>query len=138
MSRCYYVQTTWLDIHLRVPFLCTQVKSLALHDCTKIVIVIVIDCLKNTVQLPFVSGTDSNEILTLYIPASFAVHPESSSHIGIYITLVHGSILSLSSKQKSNGKSSPKTRFIGVDNTMTLDMLMEKFYIAIQYFCIIN
>ena len=93
---------------------------------------------KNTVQLPFVSGTDSNGILTLYVPVSFVVHPESSSHIGTCITLVHGSMLSLSSKQKSNGKSSSKARLIGVDNTMTLDMLMKHFYIAVQYFYITN
>ena len=56
---------------------------------------------KNTVQLQFVSGTDSNGILTSYVPVSFAVHPESSSHIETCITLVNGSMLSLSLKQKT-------------------------------------
>ena len=54
----------------------------------------------------FVLGTDDNGILILYVNASFAVHPESNSHIGICTTLVHESMLSLSSKQKSNEKSS--------------------------------
>ena len=85
--------------------------------------------LKHTVQLTVVSGTDINGILTSYVPVSFAVHPESNSHIGTCIMLVYGTILSLSSKQKSNGKSSSKTRLIEVDNTMTLDMLINYFYI---------
>ena len=39
---------TTLNIYLRVPFLCTQIKSLELQDHTKL----------------FISGTDSNGILT--------------------------------------------------------------------------
>ena len=93
---------------------------------------------KNTVQLPFVSGTDSNGILTLYVHTSFAVHPESISHIGTCTTLVHRSMLHLSSKQKSNGKSSLKARLVRVDNTMTLDILMRYFDSAVQYFYITN
>ena len=61
-----------LDIHLLVPFLCAGVKSPALQDHMKTGRVI--GYLKNTVQLPFVSGTDSNGILTLYVLVSFVVH----------------------------------------------------------------
>ena len=86
---------------------------------------------KNTVQLPFVSGVGSNGILTIYVHASFSVHPESNSYIGTCTTLVHGSMLSLSSKQKNNGKSSSKARLIGVDNTIMIGILMQHFYIAV-------
>ena len=96
-------KSTRLDIHLRVPFLCTRVKSPALQDRTKIEIII--GCLKSTVQIPFVSETDSNGILSLYVHASFVVHPEYNSHVGTCTRLVQGSMLSLSSKQKSNWKS---------------------------------
>ena len=114
----------------------TRVKSRALHDYMKNERVI--GCLKNTIQQPFVPRTGSNRILTLYVHIPFAVHPGSNSHIGTCTTLVHGSMLPLSSKQKSNGKSSSKARRIGVDNKMTLDMLMNRFYIVVQYFYITN
>ena len=68
---------------------------------------------------------------------SFAVHLESSSHIGI-CNIVHGNMLSLSSNKNRNEKVSLKTRLIGVDNKMTIDMLMRHFYIAVQYFYITN
>ena len=47
-------------------------------------------------------------------------------------------MLSLSSKQKRSGKVSLKTRLIGVDNKMKLDMLMKYFYITVPYFYITN
>ena len=47
-------------------------------------------------------------------------------------------MLSLSSKQKSNNKSLSKAILIGVDDTMTLDILMNYFHIAVQYFNITN
>ena len=118
MSQCYYVQTSRRGLIYNCVFHSyTQVKSPALHDYTNIGRVIGYQ--KNTVQLPFVLWIDSNGILTLYVPVSFAVHPESSSHIGTCMTLGHGSMLSLSSKQKSNVKILSKARLIGVDNTNT-------------------
>ena len=96
---------TRLDIiHLCVLFLYTQIKLPALQDHTKIGRII--GYLKNAVQLPFVSRTDSNGILTWYVHALFVLYPESNNHIGTCTTLVHGSTLSLSSKQKSKWKSS--------------------------------
>ena len=77
-------------------FLWTQEKSPVSHDYKRTGRII--ECFKNTVQLLFVSGTDSNGNLTSYVPVSFAVHPDFSSHIGTCITLVHGSMFSLSSK----------------------------------------
>ena len=113
---------TWVDIQICVTFLRTQVKSQALHDYTK-----------TGVRLLSVSGTDSNEILTLHVLTSYALHSESRSHIGMS-TLASGSMLSLSSEQKSSGRGSLKTGLIGVDNKMTLDMLIKHFYTAIQYY----
>ena len=124
------------NMQLCVPFLCTQVKSPTIQDYKKIERVI--GYLKNTVQLPLAVGIDSDKILTWYIQASFAVHLDFNSHIGTCTTLVHGSMLSLSSKQKSNEKGSLKTRLIRVDNKTTLDMLMKNFYIIVQYFYITN
>ena len=46
------------------------------------------------------------------------------------LTLVHGSMLSLSSKQKSNTKSSSKAGLAGVDNTMSFVVSMKHFFVS--------
>ena len=65
----------------------------------------VISYLKETVHLPLVVSADNSEKLTWNIDASFAVHPNCKSHTGACLTLGHGSILSISAKQKINTKS---------------------------------
>ena len=52
--------------------------------------------------------------------------------------LVHGNMLSLSSKKERSGKVSLKTGIIGIDNKMTINTLMKHFYIAVRYFYITN
>ena len=83
------------------------------------------------------SGNNNNRTITSYAHASLAVHPEFSNHIRI-CNLVHGNILSLSSKKERNRKVSLKTGIIGIDNKMTINTLMKHFYIAVQYFYITN
>ena len=56
---------TWFDIQICITFLLTQTISWPVLDYTKTGRVI--GYLKNTVQLPSVSETDSNGILTLYV-----------------------------------------------------------------------
>ena len=58
----------------------------------------VISYLKDIVHLPLVIGVDNSETLTWNINASFAVHPDCKSHTGAYLTLGHGSVLSISAK----------------------------------------
>ena len=53
---------TWFDIKICIIFLWTQAKSQKLNDYAKTGRVI--GYLKNTIQLPSVSGTDSDGILT--------------------------------------------------------------------------
>ena len=75
-----------------------------------------------------VVGADDSGRLTWNIDASFAVHLDCKSHTGACLTLEHGSILSISAKQKINTKSSTEDELIGVDDAMTFSMWMKHFF----------
>ena len=71
-----------------------------------------------------VVGADDSGRLTWNIDVSFAVHPDCKSYTGACLTLGHGSILSISAKQKINTKSSTEAELVGVDDAMTFVMWM--------------
>ena len=104
------------DIQVCVAFLCTQVKSPTEQDYKKVGRVI--SYLQETVHLPLMIGADNSGTLTWNIDASFAVHLDCKSHAGACLTLGHGSVLSLSSKQKINTKSSAEADLVGVGDAM--------------------
>ena len=55
-------------------------------------------------------------------------HPLYTSHTGACLTLGHGSVLSVSAKQKINTKSLTKAELVEVDDTMTFVMWMKYFF----------
>ena len=61
----------------------------------------------------------------------------SNDHLRIR-NLIHGNMLSSSSKKQQKGKVSLKNGIIGVDYKMTINMLMQHLYIAVRYFYITN
>jgi len=75
---------------------------------------------------------DNSGRLTWNIDASFAVHVDCKSHTGACLTLGHGSILSISAKQKINTKSSTEAELVGVDDATTFVMWMKHFF-ELQY-----
>ena len=77
------------------------------------------------VHLPL--GVDDSGRLTRNINTSFAVHLDFKSHTGACLTLGHGSILSISAKQKIN-TSSTEAELVGVDDIMTFVMWMKHFF----------
>ena len=87
----------------------------------------VISYLKETEHSPLVVGEDDSGRLTWNIDASFVVHPDCKSHTGSCLTLGHGIILSISSNQKINTKSSTEAELVGVDDAMTFVMWMKHF-----------
>ena len=74
-----------------------------------------------------VGGDDSGR-LTWNIDASFTVHPDCKSHTEACLTLDHGSILSISAKQKINTKTSTENELVGVDDAMIFAMWMKHFF----------
>ena len=114
------------NMQVCVAFLCTQVKSPTEQDYKKLGRVI--SYLEETVHLPLVIGADNSVTLTWNIDGSFVVHPVYKSHTGACLTLGHGSVLSISAKQKINTKSSTEAELVGVDNAMTFVMWMKHFF----------
>ena len=84
--------------------------------------------MKETIHLPLVIDAYDSGTLIWIIDASFAVHPDFKSHTGACQTLGHMSLLSLSSKQKINRKSSTEAELVGVDDAMTFVMWMRHFF----------
>ena len=114
------------DIQVCVAFLCTRVKAPTEQDYKKLGRVITY--LEETVHLPLVVGADNSGPLTWNIDDSFVVHPDCKSHTRACLTLGHGSILSLSAKQKINTKSSNEAKLVGVDDAMTFVMGIKHFF----------
>ena len=88
----------------------------------------IISYLKETVHLSLVVGADDSGRLTWNSDASFTVHLDCKSHTGACLTLGHGSIISIPTKQKINTKSSTKAELVGVDDAMTFVMWMNHFF----------
>ena len=114
------------DIQVGVAIQCKQAKSPTKQNYRKLRRVI--SYLKQTVHLPLVIGADNSGTLTWNIDASFVVHSDSKSHTGVYLTLGHGSMLSLSSKQHICTKSKTETELVRVDDTMTFVMCIKHFF----------
>ena len=71
---------------------------------------------------------DDSRTLTWNINVSFVVHPDCKSHTGACLVFGHGSMLSISAKQKTNTKSPTEAKLVGVDGAMTFVMWMKYFF----------
>ena len=114
------------DLQVRVALIYTLLEPPTEQDYKKLGRVI--SYLKEIVHLPLVIGVDDSEILTLKIDTSFVVHPDCKSHTGACLTLGHGSVLSISAKQKINTKSSTEAELVGVGDAMTFVKWMKHFF----------
>lgn len=90
-----------------VAFLCTRVKAPTEVDYQKLGRLI--GCVKETIDLSLILGSDGLEILTWNIDASFATHGDARSHTGALLTLGQGSVLSMLGRQKLVSRSSTET-----------------------------
>ena len=122
---------TWFDTQVRAIFSCFWMISLVLADYTDIRGII--GCILDDVLSPHMSMNNSIGSVTSYSHVSMVVHSWSNNHLQLR-NLIHGNILSSSSKKQWNGNVSLKNGVIGVDYKMTINMLIKILYIAIQYF----
>jgi len=66
-----------------------------------------------------------------WVDSSYAVHPDMSSHSGIYMTLGKGMVYPTSSKQKLNTKSSTEAELVAIDDSMA-QVLWTRHFLAAQ------
>ena len=90
-----------------------------------------IGCILDAVYTLSVSMKDSIGFITFYFHISMVVHPGSNDHLRIH-NLIHGNMLSSSSKKQKNGKIPLKNAILGVDYKITINMLMKHLYIAVR------
>ncbi len=71
--------------------------------------------------------------LKWYVDAAFAVHPYLKSHTGIVFTLGKRTIISGSTKQKMNTRSSTEAELVGVDDVIQQTLWTRQFVLAQGY-----
>ena len=87
----------------------------------------VLNFLKNTRDDILTLEADNSQELKWYVDAAFAVHPDMKSHTGTVFTLSKGAIISDSTKQKSNARSSTEAELNGVDDKISKILWSKKF-----------
>jgi hypothetical protein len=88
------------DISLAVAFLTTRVKGPDIDNWRKLRHMI--GYLRSTRKLPLILGADGSGVLSWYVDASFAVHPDMRGHTGGAMTMGRGFPLDKSTKHKLN------------------------------------
>jgi hypothetical protein len=78
-------------------------------------------------------SADDTQTIKWYVDSSFAVHKDMKSHTGAIMTLGNGIIISDSTKQKVNARSSTECKMVAVDNTLS-KILWSKRFIEAQGF----
>lgn len=70
---------------------------------------------------------DDTQTLTWYVDSSFAVHSDLKSHTGAIFTLGKGALISDSTKQKANSRSSTEAELNGLDDEISKIQWVRRF-----------
>jgi hypothetical protein len=103
-----------IDIQLAIAFLCTRVSCSTNQDWDKLKRVL--QFLNRTLDDCMIIGADCLTVLKTWVDASYGVHPDMRSHTGGVLSLGRGVIMSKSSKQKLNTKSSTEAELVGASD----------------------
>jgi hypothetical protein len=77
--------------------------------------------------MSLVLGWDGSGVLTWSVDASFAIHDHMRSHTGAVLSMGQEAMMSMSSKQKVNTKSSTEAELVGVDDAMNFVVWIQLF-----------
>ena len=97
-----------------IAFLTTRVKEPDIDDWRKLRHLI--EYLRATRELPLILGADGTGVLSWYVDASFAMHPDMRGHTGGAMTMGRGFPLDKSTKHKLNTRSSTESEIVAVDD----------------------
>jgi hypothetical protein len=117
------------DIQPAIAFLCTRVKEPTESDWFKLQKML--GFLKYTQDDVIILQSDGSRVITWHLDASFAVHKDLKSHTGAVMSLGKGSIQSVSTKQKSNSRSSTAAELISMDDIIS-KVLWTKLFLDAQ------
>ena len=107
------------DIQVCVVFLYTYTQVKDPHENNYKKLGKVIKYVQEMIHLSLVIGTDDSGNLVWNINVAFAVHSNCKSHTGTVLMMGHSAILSISSKEKINTKSSTEPELVRVDDAKT-------------------
>jgi len=113
------------DIHPAIAFLSTRVREPTQQDYTKLKRMMAF--LKNTQDEVLTLGANDTQSTEWWVDAAFAVHPDYKSHTGAIFSLGRGAIVSVSSKQKVNSRSSTEAEMIGIDDIVSKALWTRRF-----------
>jgi hypothetical protein len=114
-----------LDIQLAVAFLCTRVAKSTEQDWIKLKRVL--EYLRGTLDESLTLGADDIGMMKTWVDASYAVHKDMKSHTGGVVSFGIGAVMSKSSKQKLNVKSSTEAELVGASNSLPYPIWAKKF-----------
>jgi hypothetical protein len=117
------------DLLTTVSLLCTRVKAPDVDDKGKLRRAI--RYLRHTKGLYLTLEVTNLTSLHWWVDASYAVHHDMRSHTGGLLSLGKDAIMSTSSRQKLNTKSSTEAELVGVDDMMG-KILWTRYFIEAQ------
>jgi hypothetical protein len=104
------------DIQLGVAFLCTRVSCATQQDWEKLRRVL--QYLYGTVDDDLIVGADALTTMYTWVDAAYGVHSDMKSHTGGVISFGTGAVITKSSKQKLNTKSSTEAELVGASDCL--------------------
>ena len=93
----------------------------------------ILQYLKGTINDCLVIGADVLSKLQTWVDASYAVHQDMKSHTGGAVSFGRGALLSKSSKQKLNTKSSTEAELVGASDYLPSTIWVKYFMEAQGY-----
>jgi KUP system potassium uptake protein len=120
-----------LDVQLPIGFLCTRVTCSTEQDRLKLKRVL--EFLKGTLEDYRIVGADDVTIMQTWVDASHAVHKDMKSHTGGVVSFGRGAVMSKSSKQKLNTKSSTESELDGASDYLAYPTWAKKFLASQGY-----
>ena len=117
------------DIHTAVAFLTTRVQGTNEDDWKKLLRLM--QYLRDTTEMPLTLLANDTNIVKWWVDRLYALHPDMRSQKVGTMSLVKGSIVSTSIKQKINTKSSTEKELIAADNLM-LHILWTNYFLNWQ------
>lgn len=117
------------DIQTTVAFLTTRVKEPDEDDWGKLKRLL--KYLNGTRTMKLQLEADAAPVMKWWVDASHVTHNNCKSHTGAAMSLGKGMTITLSRKQKINGKRSTESELIGVDDALP-HILWTKYFLECQ------